>query len=164
MADASHGFRDAELYQPKRLPVILGIGITHGRNALDLHAYTKFVLGLNLGTEIENQLTGPNAGTLKANGLAIRNVTLAGIGYEFLAKPALTAGLDAWFSYRAIDPIEYESALNATPPSSFQFVIEPKLGARFGKLGVGAGFLLPVGGQLGDSGIKGVRLHADYAL
>jgi hypothetical protein len=165
LADASHGFRDGELYQPKRLPLILGAGLRHGRGALDLHAATKFVFGFNIGGAVkdENFFT-PNIGTIKANAVAIRNVTLAGIMYEFLEKPALAAGLDAWFSYRAIDPVEFESAADATPPSSFQFVVEPKLGARFGKLSAGAGFLLPVGGPLGDSGMKGVRLNASYAL
>jgi len=165
LADASHGFRDGELYQPKRLPLILGAGLRHDRGALGLHAATKFVCGFNTGGAVKDEnLFGPGIGTIKANAVAIRNVTLAGIMYQFLAKPALSAGLDAWFSYRAIDPVEFESAVNATPPSSFQFVVEPKVGARFGKLGVGAGFLLPVGGPLGDSGMKGLRLNASYAL
>ena len=165
LADASHGFRDGELYQPKRLPLILGVGLRHDRGGLDLHAGTKFVFGFNTGGAVKDEnLPGASIGTIKANAVAIRNVTLAGIMYQFLDKPALSAGLDGWFSYRAIDPVEFESAVDATPPSSFQFVVEPKLGARFGKLGVGAGFLLPVGGPLGDSGMKGVRLNASYAL
>lgn len=164
LADASHMLRDPELYQPKRLPVVLGAGIRHERTALELHAWTKFVLGVNVGGDPENPDFYAPAGTIKNNGLAIRNVTLAGVGYQFLEKPALSAGLDAWFSYRVIDPVEFESASNSTPPSSFQFAIEPKVGARFGKLGVGAGFLLPVGGRLGDAGINGVRLHGEYAL
>ncbi len=165
LADASHGFEDGELYQPKRLPLILGVGLRHERGALDLHAGTKFVFGFNTGGAVKNEnFFGTGTGTIKANAVAIRNVTLAGIMYQFLEKPALSAGLDAWFSYRAIDPVEFESAVDATPPSSFQFVVEPKLGARFGKLGVGAGFLLPVGGPLSDSGMKGVRLNASYAL
>lgn len=165
LADASHGFRDGELYQPKRLPLILGAGLRHGRGALDLHAATKFVFGFNIGGAVKDENIFPaSIGTIKANAVAIRNVTLAGVMYEFLEKPALAAGLDAWFSYRAIDPVEFESAVDATPPSSFQFVVEPKLGARFGKFSAGAGFLLPVGGPLGDSGMKGVRLNASYAL
>lgn len=165
-ADASHGFRDGELYQPKRLPLILGAGLRHDRAALDLHASTKFIVGFNTGGAVtdENIFGADTIGTIKANAVALRNVTLAGIMYQFLSKPALSAGLDAWFSYRAIDPVEFESAVNATPPSSFQFVVEPKVGARFGKLSAGAGFLLPVGGPLGDSGMKGVRLNASYAL
>jgi hypothetical protein len=138
LADASHGFRDGELYQPKRLPLILGAGLRHGRGALALHAATKFVFGFNIGGAVKDEnLFGPGI---------------------------LAAGLDAWFSYRAIDPVKFESAVDATPPSSFQFVVEPKLGARFGKLSAGAGFLLPVGGPLGDAGMKGVRLNASYAL
>jgi hypothetical protein len=163
LADASHMLRDPELYQPKRFPVVLGAGIRHERSALDLHAFSKFVLAINAGTEIENENYYPG-GVIKANGLAIRNVTLAGAAFQFLAQPALSAGLDAWFSFRAIDPIEFESNSDVTQPSSFQFVIEPKLGARFGKLGLGAGFLVPVGGRLGDAGMHSVRLHAEYAL
>ena len=163
LADASHGLRDPELYQPKRLPVILGAGLYHDRNGLDLHVWSKFVFGVDMGTDISDPDFFAPAGTIKSNGLAIRNVTLAGITYEFLAKPALFAGLDAWFSYRAIEPIEFESSIGASQ-ETFQFVVEPRVGARFGKLGVAAGFLMPVGGPLGDSGINGVRLHASYAL
>ena len=164
LADAAHGLRDPELYAPKRLPVILGAGLVHDRNGLDLHAWTKFVFGVNVGTDITDpNYFGASNGTIKANGLALRNVTLAGISYEFLAKPALFAGLDAWFSYRAIDPVEFESAIGASQ-DKFQFVLEPRVGARFGKLGVSGGFLIPVGGPLGDAGINGIRLHADYAL
>jgi hypothetical protein len=163
LADAAHGLRDGELYQPKRLPLVLGVGLFHDRNGLDLHAYTKGVFGVNVGPDIADpNLYGP-AGTIKANGLSIRNVTLVGGTYEFLAKPALFAGLDAWFSYRAIDPVEFESAIGATQ-DTFQFMVEPRVGARFGKLGVAAGFLVPVGGPLGEAGINGVRLHANYAL
>jgi hypothetical protein len=163
LADASHGLRDGELYQPKRLPLVLGVGLFHDRNGLDLHAYTKGVFGVDVGTDIEDPNFYAPAGTIKANGLSIRNVTLVGATYEFLAQPALFAGLDAWFSYRAIHPVEYESAIGATR-DTFQFVVEPRVGARFGKLGVAAGFLMPVGGPLGEAGMNGVRLHANYAL
>src|SRR5688572_26041612 len=88
LADVSHGLKDGELYQPKRLPLILGAGLRHERGALDLHAATKFVFGFNTGGAVKSEdIFGEQIGTIKANAVAIRNVTLAGVMFQFLEKP-----------------------------------------------------------------------------
>jgi hypothetical protein len=162
IADAATGWRDGELFWPKRVPLILGVGITHERRALFVHGETKFVLGVNIGGDPEVP-TNP-AGEFEASTLAFRNVTGGGIRYQFLDDPAVFAGLDAWVVYNAIEPIEYTSSSGAETPSRLQLVAEPRVGARFGKISPSLGVIFPIGGRLADSGITGVRLHVDIAL
>jgi hypothetical protein len=164
LIDAATGWRDGELYAPKRLPLVLGVGVQHQRNAFEFHAYTKLVAGINLGTEIRNPLEfGPaQQGSLKLHSVSLRDVTLAGIRYDFLNKPVLWVGADLWVVYNAIEPIKFESS--ATPPSPFQLVGEPRLGAAFGKVRPSLGFIYPFGGRLADAGIMGFRAHVDFAF
>lgn len=164
LADAARGWRESELFWPKRFPIVLGVGIQHQRNELDLYASTKFVLGVNIGTDIQNEAIFQTAGTVKANGLALRNVTSGGVTYEFIEDPAVWVGLDSWLAISLMDPVKFESAIGATGPSHLQFVVEPRAGVRLGKLRLGLGYVLPLGGQLADAGISGVRLHAEYAF
>ena len=161
-ADAASGYRDPELFQPKRLPIILGIGIDYERRALNVHAATKFVFGLNLGATYQN----PNdpAGTLELKSLTFRNVTSAGIGYQFLAKPVLFGALDSWVAYSAINTVEFNSNQNATPPARIQVAFEPRVGARFGKISPSLGYIFPIGGRLADNGTSGLELHCDVAF
>ncbi|HLV65400.1 MAG TPA: hypothetical protein VKY73_06295 [Polyangiaceae bacterium] len=159
LADAAHGLLEPELYQPERLPILLGVGLRHEMKGLELHAWTKFVFGINVGGDLQDPSYFPT-GTLNLNTVAIRNVTLVGLTVDVLEKPELWAGVDAWLATRLIDPIEFESG--ATQPSDLQFVIEPRIGARFGKIRPSLGFILPLGGQAGD--IWAIRLHADYAF
>ncbi|MFO7180876.1 MAG: hypothetical protein DIU78_019400 [Pseudomonadota bacterium] len=159
LADAAYGLYEPELYQPERLPILLGVGLRHEAKGLELHASTKFVFGINVGGQLQDPGYYPT-GTLNLNTVAIRNVTLAGLTLDVLEKPDVWAGLDAWLAYRLLDPIEFESG--ATPPSDLQFVLEPRVGARFDKIRPSLGFILPLGGQAGD--IWAIRLHADYAF
>lgn len=167
LVDAAGGWRDGELYAPKRLPVVLGVGVNHAKRDLEFHAYTKLVAGINLGTEITNPNEfgmGPNnvLGQLELNAVSLRNVTLVGVRYDLTKKPVFWVGADVWMVYNPLEPIEFDS--NATPPSPVQFVGEPRIGAAFGKLRPSLGFIYPLGGRLSDSGIAGARLHVDYAL
>jgi hypothetical protein len=167
LVDAAGGWRDGELYAPKRLPLVVGIGVHHAKRSFEFHAYTKLVAGINLGTEIVNPnefgMAPNNAlGRLELNSVSLRNVTLVGVRYDLTNKPVLWIGADLWAVYNPLEPIEFESS--ATPPSPFQFVAEPRVGAAFGKLRPSLGFVYPIGGRLSDSGIMGFRLHIDYAL
>ena len=49
-------------------------------------------------------------------------------------------------------------------PSSVQAVLEPKVGARFGKVAPSVGYIAPLGGPLGGGDIGGVRLRVDVLL
>jgi hypothetical protein len=165
LIDAAGGWRDSELYAPKRLPVIVGVGVRHERRALEFHASTKLVAGVNLGTEISNPKvygmdpTG-QLGEVKAKAVSLRDVTLVGIKYDLSQK--FWIGADAWMVYTPIEPVQYESS--ATPPSKLQFVGEPRIGAAFGKLRPSLGFIYPIGGRLADSSIFGIRAHIDYVF
>ncbi len=68
------------------------------------------------------------------------------------------AALTAWIAYVASPSLDYSSA--AVSPTPFQFVLEPRILAQFGKVIPSAGVVLPLGGQLGGN-IYGLRLHVD---
>ena len=162
MADAASGYRDGELFGPKRLPLIAGVGIDYQRRALSLRAATKFVLGVKVGGELGN--TQDPAGTYELKSVTFRNVTSAGIAYQFLDRPKLFGALDSWVAYNAINAVEFNSIAGATPPTRFQVVFEPRIGARFGKIAPSIGYIFPIGGRLADSSTTGLELHCDFGF
>ena len=161
MADAASGYRDPELFGPKRLPIIAGVGIDYQKLALDLHAATKFVAGVKVGGQIsdDDAIAG-----LKLKAVSFRNVTSAGIAYQFLDKPVLFGALDSWMGYNAVNAEEYTSPTGAVGPTRFQVVFEPRVGGRFGKVSPSLGYVFPIGGRLADAGASGLELHCDIAL
>jgi hypothetical protein len=161
-ADAASGFRDGELFGPKRLPLILGIGIDYERKELSLHAATKFVAGFKVGGTLVAQVDP--AGTYELKSVTFRNVTSAGIGYRVLPKPALTVALDSWIVTNAVNTVEFKSNAGATGPSRVQVVAEPRVSARFGKISPSLGYIFPLGGQLADNHASGLELHCDVAF
>ncbi len=161
VADAASGYRDPELFGPKRLPIIVGVGIDYQKLALDLHAATKFVAGIKVGNQLSNDEI--NAG-LKLKPVSFRNVTSAGIAYQFLDKPVLFGALDSWMVYNAVNPEEYTSPTGAVGPTRFQVVFEPRVGARFGKVSPSLGYVFPIGGRLADAGASGLELHCDIGF
>jgi hypothetical protein len=164
MADAASGYRDPELFGPKRLPLIAGVGIDYQRRALSLRAATKFVLGVKVGGELGVVQDPTGAGTYELKSVSFRNVTSAGIAYQFLNKPKLYAALDSWIAYSAINAWEFNSIAGATPPTRFQVAFEPRVGARFGKISPSIGYIFPIGGRLADAPSTGLELHCDFAF
>ena len=162
MADAASGYRDPELFGPKRLPLIVGVGIDYQRKALSLRAATKFVLGIKVGGQLPSGQDP--VGTYELNSVTFRNVTSAGIAYQFLDRPKLFGALDSWLAYSAIDALEFKSAMGATPPTRFQVVFEPRIGARFGKISPSIGYIFPIGGRLADAPTSGLELHCDFGF
>lgn len=162
MADAASGFRDPELFGPKRLPLIAGVGIDYQRKALSVRAMTKFVLGIKVGGELA--ATSDGAGTYELKSVTFRNVTSAGVSYEFLPRPRLFGAFDTWIAYNGINAVEYTSNVGATAPTRFQVVFEPRLGARFGKVSPSVGYIFPIGGRLADTSTSGLELHCDFAF
>ncbi|MES1174584.1 MAG: hypothetical protein ABUL62_09650 [Myxococcales bacterium] len=161
-ADAASGYRDPELFAPKRLPIVVGVGIEYERKALNVHAATKFVAGVKAGAKAWPP--GDPVGNYDVKSVSFRNVTSAGIAYQFLEKPKLYGALDSWFATSAINPVEFESFDNAKKPTRFQVVFEPRIGARFGKISPSVGYIFPIGGRLADSSISGLELHCDVAF
>jgi hypothetical protein len=163
LADSTSGWRDSELFQPKRLPIILGGGVRHERKDWELHADLKFVFLPALGTKVYS----PNndmRGTYERSGFALREVTTLGGSYNFLNKPLLYGGLDFSLIWTPIHTFDFDAGGNVTRPSAFQAVLEPKVGARFGAVSPSVGYILPLGGRLGDAGNGGIRLHVSAAF
>lgn len=165
LADATSGWRDGELFQAKRLPIIIGGGVQHERRDWELHANLKFVLLPALSTEVTNptDMSQPDSGSYKANAFALREVTTIGGTYNFLDSPLVYAGLDFSLVWTPIQTFEYETASGASP-TSVQAVLEPKVGARFGAVAPSVGYIAPLGGRLGAGDVGGVRLHLDILL
>ena len=163
LADSTSGWKDSELFQPKRLPIIIGGGIHHDRHDWEAHADAKFVLLPALGTTIAtpNQDT---RGTYKRPAFAMREVTTLGASYNFVDKPLVYGGLDFSLIWTPIYTFDFDAAANVTRPSTFQAVLEPKIGARFGRVSPSLGYILPLGGRLGDAGNGGIRLLVSAAF
>lgn len=163
LADSTSGWRDSELFQPKRLPVILGGGIHHDRHDWEAHADLKFVFLPALGTTVAT----PNQdmrGTYKRPGLALREVTTLGASYNFLDKPLLYGGLDFALVWSPVNTFDFDANNAVTRPSALQAVLEPRVGARFGAISPSVGYIAPLGGRLGDGGNGGIRLRVDAAF
>ena len=162
LADATSGWRDSELFQPKRLPIVLGAGIHHDRQDWEAHADAKFVFLPALSTKVADPTEDPpNDGTYKLNSFALREVTTLGGSYNFLAKPVVYAALDLAIVWTPIQTFVFDSDVNDATPTTIQAVLEPRVGARFGKISPSVGYIAPLGGRLGDAGDGGVRLRVD---
>jgi len=160
MADATTGWRDSELFQVKRLPVVVGGGIRHEREDWELHGDLKFVFLPALDTKVgDPQAGGAYEGTYKINSFAMREVTTLGGTYNFLSKPLVYAGLDLAFVWTPVDMFVFDGP--ATKPTALQAVLEPRVGARFGVVSPSVGYIAPLGGRLGDGDVGGIRLRVD---
>lgn len=166
LGDATLGWRDSELFQPKYLPIVVSGGVRHERHDFELHGELKFVAMPALSTEVTDpiEVDVPDSGSYKLNSFALREVTTLGGTYNFLDKPLIYAGLDFALVWTPIETYEFESTQDVTPPSSVQAVLEPKVGARFGKVAPSVGYVAPLGGRLGGGDIGGVRLRVDVLL
>ena len=162
MADAASGYRDGELFGPHRLPLVVGVGVDYQRKALSLRAATKLVAGIKVGGELAH--VDDTYSTYELKTLALRSVTSGGISYEFLPRPRVFGALDGWLAYNAINAVEFTSKMGATPPTRFQFVLEPRIGAHFGKVSPSVGYIFPIGGRLADAGTSGLELRCDFAF
>lgn len=166
LADATSGWRDSELFQPKYLPIVVSGGVRHERSDFELHAELKFVAMPALSTEVTDpvEVDVPDSGSYKLNGFALREVTSIGGTYNIFDKPLIYAGLDFALIWTPIETYEFESTQDVTAPSSLQAVLEPKVGARFGKVAPSVGYIAPLGGRLGGGDIGGIRLRVDVLL
>lgn len=165
LADATSGWRDSELFQPKRLPIVLGGGIRHERSAWEVHAHAKFVLLPALSTDVAVPQSGlqPGTGEYKVNGFAMREVTTIGGTYNFLDSPLFWGGLDLAVIWTPIETFDFE-AVNPAEPTSVQAVLEPRVGVRFSRFEPSVGYIAPLGGRLGSADVGGIRLHLDVSL
>ncbi|HKY36180.1 MAG TPA: hypothetical protein VJN18_09590 [Polyangiaceae bacterium] len=164
VADATLGWRDGELFQPKRLPIIVGAGIRHERRDWEAHAEAKFVLMPAINTDVRNPVYQMDDGTYEANGFALREVTALGATYNFLDSPMFWGGLDFSVVINPIQTFDFEPTADTNKPSILQAVLEPRVGARFKRFEPSLGYIAPLGGRLSDADVGGVRLHLDVYL
>ena len=159
--DSARGWRDGELFWAKRVPLILGVGIRHEGRSFEVRAATKFVAGFRIAGDLANpNYYGAPRSELVNNFVAMRSVTDVGFTYSFGEK--FWAGADLWAAANIIEPIHFKST--AEPPFLFQFVAEPLVGLRFGKIRPNVGFIIPLNGRLADGGMYGGQLRVDVAL
>jgi hypothetical protein len=163
LADATTGWRDSELFQPKHLPIVVGAGIHHDRHDFELHADAKFVLLPALSTKVQTpgSLDQANPGNYKINAFAMREVTTLGGSYNFLSNPLIYAGLDLAIIWSPIQSFVFNATPAAAKPTTVQAVLEPRIGARFGAISPSVGYIAPLGGRLGGADDGGVRLRVD---
>lgn len=161
--DAGTGWHDSELYYVGRVPVKVGVGYLRQRVSWNFHASTKFVVAPKIrgALELEGDLPQPNDADVeeyKYNPVALRNTTEVGAAWNPWA--GLWIGLDAWLGIDIIDEIERIS--QATPPSAFNWVLEPGLGYDLGFLKLNLSYIKPIGGRLED--IQGARLTGEMGF
>lgn len=168
LADASSGWRDSELFQPKRLPIVVGAGIRHEPRDWEAHADVKFIASPALSTKVDTPNTADTSlmgykGTYSIKGFALREITRLGATYTFLDAPMhMYAGLDFSVVWTPMQTFVFDRAVgNGDRPTTVQAVLEPRLGARFGRLEPSLGYIAPLGGRLGDASVGGVRLRVD---
>jgi hypothetical protein len=157
IADAANGWHDPELYAVKRIPITPSVMLTHRTGGFRLGAELKAVIMPKVGGSLTH--TDFDGGTLEYKSLAFSTILGATGSYEVVDHVHIA--LAAWAVYQAIPSIDFTSA--ATSPSSFQFVLEPKVLAQFGHVVPSIGYVLPLGGQLGGN-ISGLRLHVDVVF
>ncbi len=163
LADATTGWRDSELFQPKHLPIVVGAGIHHDRHDWELHGDLKFVLLPALSTEVQTPASSDpaNPGEYEINAFALSEVTTLGGSYNFLSNPLVYAGLDLAIVWSPIQTFVFNAAPATETPSTVQAVVEPRVGARFGAISPSVGYIAPLGGRLGEADDGGVRLRVD---
>jgi len=161
--DAGTGWHDSELYYVGRVPVKASVGYLRQRTTWNFHASTKLVAAPKIrgALELEGDLPQPNDADVEEyqyNPVALRNLTEVGAAWNPWA--GLWIGLDAWLGINLIDEINRISA--ATPPSAFQWVLEPGLGYDLGFLKLNLSYIKPLGGRLED--IQGARLTGEMGF
>jgi hypothetical protein len=164
LADATSGWLDSELFQPKRMPIVVAGGFRHERRDWEVHAGLKFVLLPALNTDVANPAEEPLIGQYVVNSFALREVTQVGATYNFFDDPMFYGGLDFALVWTPIETFDFEPTSDVNKPSALQAVLEPKLGVRFKYLTPSIGYIAPLAGRLADGGVGGVRLKLDVHL
>jgi len=158
VANAANGWHDPELYAMKRLPVSPSLLFLYRTDKLRLNGELKGVFLPKIGGGVVTPGLSPN-GTYEVNGLSVWAILGGSLSYEILTRK-LFGALAAWATYEIAHDYTWEGG---NPPSPFQFTMEPRVLAQFGKVVPSAGFIIPLGGQLGGN-IYGLRLHVDIVF
>lgn len=157
--DAGTGWHDSELYYVGRVPVKVGVGYLRERVTWNVYANTKVVAAPKIRGALETEdPSDPETREYNYNPVALRNVTAIGGAGNVIA--GLWLGAESWLGINIIEEIDRVS--DATPPSAFQFVVEPRLSYDFEFMKVGLSYIKPLGGRLRD--IQGARLGVELGF
>lgn len=159
VASAANGWHDPELYAMKRLPVSPSLQFLYRPSKFRLNAELKAVLLPKIGGGLSNAADSYKGGNLDVNGFGMWAILGGTASYEILSRK-LFGALAMWATYEIAHDYTWEPG---NPPSPFQFVIEPRVLAQFGKVVPSVGFVVPLGGQLGGN-IYGLRVHVDVVF
>ena len=157
-ADAASGWRDGELFSPKRLPITPSVGFRYHRARLGTHAQLKVLIMPNVG----GSLTDPNqqpGGTFEIPSVALRAVLFGGATYRVIDK--LDLGLDTWLVNKFSDGVQFEND-SSDPPNRLLWAFEPRLVGHFGPVAPRVGYLVFVNEQIGS--VHALRVGADLAF
>lgn len=158
VVNAANGWHDPELYTLKRVPISPALLFLYRGSKVRVNGELKAVFLPQVGGSVADPaLSGPT-GTYEYNGLGVWSELGGSISYEAISKGYLA--LAAWASYEIARDYEWNGG---NPPTPFQFVMEPRILAQFGKFVPSAGVIIPLGGQLGGN-IVGIRLHLDVVF
>jgi hypothetical protein len=159
VANAANGWHDPELYAMKRLPISPALQFLYRTTKLRLNGELKAVFLPKIGGGLSASAATYKGGSLEVNGLGVWAILGGSVSYEILTRK-LFGALAAWATYEIAHDYTWEGG---NPPSPFQFTMEPRVLAQFGKVVPSVGFLIPLGGQLGGN-IYGLRLHVDVVF
>jgi len=160
-AAATRGMEEDALYTPHRFGIIPKISLEYRSDSMQTGAFFKLPILLKAGgASAPPQTTNVSA--------AINSTIISGVlGGDFhlaLYQDKIDIGTRAWMALISNDPYDLiYSGGGVTPPSKFQFVLEPQARAAFGPLRVVLGFIWPLGSRLGgDQTVNGLRLMVAY--
>jgi hypothetical protein len=159
VASAANGWHDPELYAMKRLPISPSLQFLHRTTKVRLNGELKAVFLPQVGGGVSASGATYKGGSIEAHGLGMWAILGGSVSYEILSRK-LFGALAAWASYEIARDYSWEGG---NPPTPFQFAIEPRVLAQFGKVIPSVGFVIPLGGQLGGN-IYGLRLHVDVVF
>ncbi|MEZ4233528.1 MAG: hypothetical protein R3B89_30400 [Polyangiaceae bacterium] len=155
-ADAARGWREGEYYAVGRMPVTLGGGIEIPGD-FEFSAAETLLLAPKIRGDVSTPERLPD-GQTELNSLAMRSVTDVEGAYWFIEQ--LGAGLRGSLVYNIIDPVDYTPDAEVTQPSPLQLSLEPQVRGNYKGVVAFIGYLIPLGGQLGDAKMSGLRLGA----
>lgn len=158
MFDASTGYRELELFAPKRMPIVPFIGLHYERKTLAAWVDERFAILPKLSGEVKSDGGRQGVCCYELKGTALRSSTTVGLGWWALPDK-LRVGAEMWAVYSFAEPVEFESSTKAEPPSAFNLLFMPRVATRVAKLEPSIGFMLPVSGVLADRGVKAVDLR-----
>ena len=146
----SRGADDNPLYLPKHFSVVPSLAIEIENTKIELQARQTLEVVLRAGA-----LKPPAYVT--SNMVGLGSLTSLS-GFANVVQDRAWFGLRAWL-HHDLRP-SYEIDRPGESPSRSQLAFEPQARGKLGHVVAAIGYILPVGGELGDASVHGIRLAA----